>query len=310
MTPSQEVRLVRAVRDGDALEMGATARELAAGADPVATSQVLLATGDQGRREFAARLLGEVAARGGASADAAVVALGELVRSDEDHAVLCAALEALGVLTDASAAREPLLALATHPSFSIRWRLAAALRAAHTDDPRVEAALVALAADPRPIVRLEAVDALALLWPPRSPAVDDALRTACDDEDERTVVSALVGLARARAHLPAEPLARVLAPERMAAVPSGGGGAAADRPGPLGAPRGPRAAAPPGAALEAARPRRRARPGRRRRRLRGPRAGAGRPLIRAAGSAARPTTGRPAPAPRWSGRGSGWRPPR
>ena len=221
MTPSQEVRLVRAVRDGDALEMGATARELAAGADPVATSQVLLATGDQGRREFAARLLGEVAARGGAAADAAVVALGELVRSDEDHAVLCAALEALGVLTDASAAREPLLALATHPSFSIRWRLAAALRAAHTDDPRVEAALVALAADPRPIVRLEAVDALALLWPPRSPAVDDALRTACDDEDERTVVSALVGLARARAHLPAEPLARVLAPERMAAVPSG-----------------------------------------------------------------------------------------
>jgi hypothetical protein len=221
MTPSQEVRLVRAVRDGDALEMGATARELAAGADPVATSRALLATGDQGRREFAARLLGEVAARGGAAADAAVVALGELVRSDEDHAVLCAALEALGVLTDASAAREPLLARATHPSFSIRWRLAAALRAAHTDDPRVEAALVALAADPRPIVRLEAVDALALLWPPRSPAVDDALRTACDDDDERTVVSALVGLARARAHLPAEPLARVLAPERMAAVPSG-----------------------------------------------------------------------------------------
>lgn len=213
--------MVRAVRDGDALEMGATARELAAGADPVATARALLAGDDPGRREFAARLLGEVAARGGASADAAVVALGELARTGEDHAVLCAALEALGVLTDASAAREPLLALATHPSFSIRWRLAAALRAAHTDDPRVEAALVSLAADPRPIVRLEAVDALALLRPPHAPAVDDALRAACDDEDERTVVSALVGLARARVHLPAEPLARALAPERMAAVPSG-----------------------------------------------------------------------------------------
>jgi len=221
MTPSQEGRLVRAVRDGDALELGATARELAAGADPVATARTLLAGDDQGRREFAARLLGEVAARGGASADGAVVALGELLRTAEDHAVLCAALEALGGLTDASAAREPLLALASHPSFSIRWRLAAALRAAHTDDPRVEAALVALAADRRPIVRLEAVDALALLWPPRSPAVDDALRVACDDSDERTVVSALVGLARARVHLPEEPLARVLAPERMATIPSG-----------------------------------------------------------------------------------------
>ena len=161
----------------------------------MATSQVLLATGDQGRREFAARLLGEVAARGGAAADAAVVALGELVRSDEDHAVLCAALEALGVLTDASAAREPLLALATHPLL-IRWRLAAALRAAHTDDPRVEAALVALAADPRPIVRLEAVDALALLWPPRSPAVTMRAAHRLRRRGRRTVVSALVGLAR------------------------------------------------------------------------------------------------------------------
>jgi hypothetical protein len=221
MTPSQETRLVRAVRDGDARQLGATARELAAAADPVRTARTLLAGDDEGRREFAARLLGEVAARGGASADAAVVALGELAHPGETHPVLCAALEALGGLSDASAAREPLLGLVTHPSFSIRWRLAAALRAAHTDDPRVEAALVALAADPRPIVRLEAVDALALLWPPRSRAVDDALRAACEDPDERTVVSALVGLARARVHLPAEPLARALAPERMAAAPSG-----------------------------------------------------------------------------------------
>lgn len=214
--------MTRAVRDRDALELRATARELAAGADPVATGRALLACDDQGRREFAARLLGEVAARGGDPAEAAVVALGELARTGEDHAVLCAALESLGVLVDASAAREPLLALAPHPSFSIRWRLAAALRAAHAGDPRVEAALVALAADPRPIVRLEAVDALALLWPPRSPAVDGALRAACDDpDDERIVVSALVGLARAHVHLPAAPLARVLAPERMAAAPSG-----------------------------------------------------------------------------------------
>jgi HEAT repeat protein len=102
----------------------------------------------------------------------------------------------------------------------VRWRLAAPLRAAHLGDARVEAALVALAADPRPIVRLEAVDALGLLRPPRAAAVDDALRAACDDPDGRTVASALVGLARAGAHLPADPLARALAPERMATVPA------------------------------------------------------------------------------------------
>ena len=150
-----------------------------------------------------------------------VEALAALLRPDQDHAVLCAALESVAAQEEATGAREALLALADHPSFSIRWRVAAALRAAHGGDARVDDALVALAGDPRPIVRLEAVDALALLLPPRPVAVDDALRTACDDDDERTVVSAIVGLARARAALPAGPLARVLAPARMVLVPAG-----------------------------------------------------------------------------------------
>lgn len=221
MTTSQELRLDRAVRDGDHLTLGATAREIAAGADAVPTACDLLESDHVGRREFAVRLLGEIAARGGDDAPDAVAALAGLVRAGEEHTVLCGALEALAALADATAAREPLLALAGHPSFSIRWRLAAALRAAHGGDPRVDDALVALAGDPRPIVRLEAVDAMALLPPPRHGAVDDALRAACDDADDRTAVSALVGLARAGAPLPGEPLARVLAPERMCLVSSG-----------------------------------------------------------------------------------------
>jgi len=150
-----------------------------------------------------------------------VGALAALVRQEQEFDVLCAALEALAAQEEATAAREPLLALADHPSFSIRWRVAAALRAAHGGDARVDDALVALAGDPRPIVRLEAVDALALLPPPRPAAVDEALRVACGDDDERTVVSAIVGLARARAALPTGPLARVLAPARMVLVPAG-----------------------------------------------------------------------------------------
>lgn len=221
MTTSQELRLDRAVRDGDRLALGATAREIAAGAGAVPSARALLAGDHAGRREFAVRLLGEVAARGGDDAPEAVTALAGLVRAGEDHTVLCGALGALAALADASAAREPLLSLAGHPSFSIRWRLAAALRAAHGGDPRVEDALLALAGDPRPIVRLEAVDAIALLPPPRAGAADDALRAACEDADERIAVSALVGLARAGAPLPEEPLVRVLAPERMCLVSSG-----------------------------------------------------------------------------------------
>src|SRR6478735_6523428 len=119
MTTSQELRLDRAVRDGDHLALGATAREIAAGAGAVPTACALLDGDHVGRREFAVRLLGEVAARGGDDAGDAVRALAGLVRAAEDHTVLCCALEALGALPDASAAREPLLALAGHPSFSV-----------------------------------------------------------------------------------------------------------------------------------------------------------------------------------------------
>ena len=216
-----------------------------------------------------------------------VEALAARLRPDGDFAVLCGALESLAAQAEATAAREPLLALAGHPSFSVRWRVAAALRAAHGGDRRVEDALVALAGDPRPIVRLEAVDALALLPTPRTAAVDDALRTACGDDDERTVVSALVGLARARAALPAGPLARVLAPARMVLVAGRGRGAAARRAGALRAPRGARAAARAGAAVDAARPGRRPGALRGGRRLR---AGAGRP-VGPDGRPGRPTSG-------------------
>ena len=89
MTPSQEVRLIRAVRDGDALRARRRPpRELAAGADPVATSRALLAdgttkAGGSSPPGCSARSRPAVAPR----PTRAVVALGELLRSAEDHAV-------------------------------------------------------------------------------------------------------------------------------------------------------------------------------------------------------------------------------
>ena len=71
-----------------------------------------------------------------------VETLAGLLRPAQDFAVLCAALESLAAQAEATAAREPLLSLAGHPSFSIRWRVAAR-SAAHGGDRRVEDALVA-----------------------------------------------------------------------------------------------------------------------------------------------------------------------
>jgi len=215
-----EERILELRADG-ARERAAEARALveAGPAGAHMRARALLAGGGVEDRELAARILALIAEDGDPGADRAVRDLATLVAGEDEPAVLDAALAALGSVWDATPARDALLRLTDHSSFAVRWRLAEALHSAHSDgDEDVEDALGRLLADRRAIVRLEAAGAIGALPQSWTRTVQVALAGAVHDVDERVGIAALWAIARAGRPLPSEPVARLLAPERIDAL--------------------------------------------------------------------------------------------